>query len=232
MANEEDERTGVDRVRAKGLPRAGRALMIPPFERSLLSPEALDDAVERFGGAVRGLTMLERKAARDGSRWDHIIEFSFAHNDAGSAARLIATVERELRRVPPLLDAVRRRDAIGYGSVPRPISPREAGLEVREASVGSLDLVVVAWGALATVAQSSPMAVVSMVQLLWSAGALPRRVLRGWRHQRNNEKVIAPQADVRKLIKLSRETIKYGYEEVSWEVLGPDTAVRFYARKR
>lgn len=232
MANEDDERAGADKVPAKELERDKRAVAIPPVESSLLSLEDLDDAVERFGGAVRGVAQLEHRAARDGVRWDHIIEFSFAHNDAGAAARLIVTVDRELRRVPSLLDAVRRRDEIRYGGVPRPISPRAAGLQIREASAGSLDVVVVAWGALATVAQSSPMAVVSMVQLLWSAGALPRRVLREWRHQRNNTQIAAPNADVGKLIKLSREAIKDGHDEVGWEVVGPDTAIRFHARKR
>lgn len=86
----------------------------------------------------------------------------------------LALLDRELRRATVL---VRRKGRID--ELPRPLALADGRLRIREASAGSLDILVDPLGAMADVLLSHP------VQLLLTAGALIGwvRTVRGWVRQ-------------------------------------------------
>jgi hypothetical protein len=88
--------------------------------------------------------------------------------DSAYGARLrLAQIDRAARRSLALLDSLERRAPLA--DWPRPVHPTWGGLETAYARAGSLDLVLSAYGTLAAVATSQPVALAGWFTLTLDA---------------------------------------------------------------
>jgi hypothetical protein len=104
------------------------------------------------------------------------IEWPTEHVRASVAGPFVDHVDRESRRAAATLTYLFARRALP-GSLPRPLPASTAGLEVRTTQAGSFQVVLDAYGVLGALASSNPVAIASLIQLLWPLRRGLRRAL-------------------------------------------------------
>lgn len=102
-----------------------------------------------------------------------VVTIHYNGQDAHGVARSIRSVDLGLRRAAVVVDAMRRGERIdGWPPAPR---PERGGLLLLDSRTGSFEAVATVYGALVSVALSSPIALASAFSLAWDAAVASRR---------------------------------------------------------
>lgn len=229
----DDRGNAIERLPAVEIER----LVASQLAERYLPVVVMEEELPRVVAPLRGLIELERRSLRAGADERGLrVEVRSQSGAVAPLAPLLGGIDREMRRVPPLLEAVRRREPLV--ALPRPEPARHAGLRIVRADTGSVDLSLEVYGPLVALATTGPIAIISAVQTLWSLGKLPRSVFRTWAivHDKRRREITSgiaesPHLLVKELVKVSRDAIKAGDDQVSFEVSGPDIEVRFVATR-
>ena len=158
----------------------------------------------------------------DGELPGLIVHHHCASNAVFEFNRQLSALDTAFRRAATVVTLYNRRAWVeGW---PRPALPQRCGLAIVDASVGSVDTILVCYGALVQIAQSSPVSVLSLVTLIWDAAKTARRIGSGWilRIRDHDGSLLAEQAwnerVLNSAVPVLLEAIKEG-AEVNFELI-------------
>ena len=163
------------RLRGVLVPEDVAALRVhPDRQRGLVSEPKFRKELSRLRSLAKD--ELSRVAEDPATGLTAKFQWPESQPSLSSMGRFVDQVDRETRRACALFSIlVRERTLPSF--VPQPISASDGGLQVVATREGSFELVASAYGILATIATSSPVAIVSLCQMLWTARASATRML-------------------------------------------------------
>jgi hypothetical protein len=99
--------------------------------------------------------------------------------DAFGASRLMGRLDLAARRAGAMHRHIMNGDK--KKEWPEPLRSYQGGLHILDVRVGSFEVVTTVWGALVSIATSSPIAVAGLMALAWDVGSAGRYVAARWR---------------------------------------------------
>jgi hypothetical protein len=196
-----------------------------PYAATTSSIQALmDDAAfsQSVALALRPLSRLRAAEQRSERRGKVDIHVRFAHGTARETALTLESLDRECRRIPPLMENAPRFARQREFFLPLPIRPERGGLRIARAETGTLDLFLEFFGELEDVANSSPVTVAAFLLFAWETGRISLRLVRSWRLGRDGdtrELTGARKKELRILkegVELAHDAVDKGYSEIDF----------------
>ncbi len=158
----------------------GLAPLLLSGERHRLAAELGPTDAQRLAAIARSEAKAGGRPGYLRPRWldeetaipGFVVTIHYRGQDAHGVARSIRSVDLGLRRAAVIVDAMRRGERIdGWPVAPR---PERGGLLLLDSRTGSFEAVATVYGALVSIALSSPIALASAFTLAWDAAAASR----------------------------------------------------------
>lgn len=165
------------------VPRAAREMKWPPVTRDT---PALNGAASRRLSKLAAQELQASAPTASRPDWSHgraiprlIISTRYEGFDAFGASQTLARLDLAARRAATLHRRLMRGDE--SKAWPEPMRTRQGGLRMLDARVGSFDAVMTVWGALVSIAGSTPVSVAGLIALAWDATRGTVHLANRWR---------------------------------------------------
>lgn len=169
--------------------RPGATHEAMPHDLDLRS-RSRSDQMKLTATAARRINALARDESQQGYSVVHpswldghaiprlIISARYNGLDVFGSSRMMARLDLAARRAGALQPQVAR--GVKINKSPEPLRTHQGGLHLLDVRVGSFEMVTTVWGALVTLAVSSPVAVAGMIALAWDMGRGAVRLANRW----------------------------------------------------
>ncbi|MDL9979039.1 hypothetical protein [Microbacterium candidum] len=170
---------------------AGVALRVPPdhdrYAPDKASPATLSGAASRRLADIARAELPEADSAFVRPDWLNqqaiprlLVSARYDGRDAFGASRMLARLDLAARRAGAMYRQIMNGDG-KKKEWPEPLRTYQGGLHLLDVRLGSVEVLSTVWGALVSVATSSPIAVAGLMSLAWDIGQTGRYVAARWR---------------------------------------------------